>query len=905
MNGGFSGNGIVVAVPAGRGKKTAIRFRFAGLFAAILAGLAAHGGAAQTRSDDGPVVYCRDAVRQIVTRSLARDCPQGGVITEKEAEALKNESVERRRRLMFGEKPEAVPAAPVEPVREAPAERAPPPAPPPAVQAPPAPRPAATPPSAPRPAASDAKAAPEPVATAPEAVKPQAETPPRASEPAIQAPPAAVRALAPSPGPAPPAAPPPARAAVPPPPPLSAEFREVQALVAAMKPGEFRAVGKNTMRDVVPHLCNTEPRPSYCAVQGPLAVMSTWGGGAFDTKRNILLITGGGHNDYGGNEVYHFRLDTLRWERATDPSPMAPTGRNDGSFRVTDGTEAPVSFHSYDGLVYVPSIDRMFALPQASYQSGNSYDNFAYFYDPGGKKWVRGAKPSFGIGPNAGCDYWPKADEIVCSTPNGLASYNPAAKAWKLIGSNDNQDFGRTAIVDPVRNIFVQVWGKERAIAVYDLSSPSPRRTAAPIIGNAEFGSFSNAGLAYHPPTGRYVVWPGGPEVWTVEPGSVRWQATKYTAATGPAYRSSFIGVYGKWQYVPSLDAFIGVRWWDEPVYLYKLPRPGEVAGDTRDTTSIRPPSAVVAGLRDGQTIDLPKGRFRDAIVIKANNVTIRGYDTVLFETAAESKAAIINNGRDNRIEGLTVENARGSGNTGCVYHGGTNLTMFRVTLRGCEMNVRTNNGDERGFFHFDQSVSENSVGSTQLGHNFYINQIPELRITNSRLIGCGAAGHVLKSRAKKNIVENSVLAQLDRHCSRIVDFSQGGDNVIRRSFLEQGPRADNADMIGDAREAGMFQPPLPEWAGELLLEDNVILSDWSGEVPGPGAAQIAIVTLGGKKIARFRRNKFVMPGPPWRAAYRWPDAPAERFVDAGGNTWLVGRAAAGLQPFPFLPALN
>ena len=95
------------------------------LFAASLSGLVAGGAAAQAPSD--PVVYCRDPVRQIVIRALARDCPDGAVISEKEAEALKNESVERRRRLMFGEKPEAVPAAPVEPVRETPPERAAPP----------------------------------------------------------------------------------------------------------------------------------------------------------------------------------------------------------------------------------------------------------------------------------------------------------------------------------------------------------------------------------------------------------------------------------------------------------------------------------------------------------------------------------------------------------------------------------------------------------------------------------------------------------------------------------------------------------------------------------------------------------------------------------------------------------
>ena len=46
--------------------------------------------------------------------------------------------------------------------------------------------------------------------------------------------------------------------------------------------------------------------------------------------------------------------------------------------------------------------------------------------------------------------------------------------------------------------------------------------------------------------------------------------------------------------------------------------------------------------MRDGQTMDLPKGRFREGIVITASNVTVRGYDTVLFEASAEDKAAII-----------------------------------------------------------------------------------------------------------------------------------------------------------------------------------------------------------------------------------------------------------------------
>jgi len=58
--------------------------------------------------------------------------------------------------------------------------------------------------------------------------------------------------------------------------------------------------------------------PGYIA-----AVMVAWSGGVFDTDRDRLVVWGGGHSDYGGNEVYAFgplSSDTPRWERLTDPS---------------------------------------------------------------------------------------------------------------------------------------------------------------------------------------------------------------------------------------------------------------------------------------------------------------------------------------------------------------------------------------------------------------------------------------------------------------------------------------------------------------------------------------------------------------------------------------------------------
>jgi hypothetical protein len=824
------------------------------LLAATLGGTAL----AQVPAADGPVVYCHDAARGIVTRVLAGDCPSGSVVGEKEAETLRNEAIERRRRLMFGNKPEppaAEPAAPSTP--SPPPVAAEPPKPPKAVQAEP-PKPAATPP------------APAPVVAA---------EPPRA----------------------------PARAAAPPapPPPLPAEFQEVKALVAAMQPGDFRAVGKNTMKDVVPKESQTT-----WAVQGPLAVMSSWGGGAFDTKRNMLLITGGGHNDYGGNEVYHFRLDTLRWERATDPSPMRPLGN--GAFEVADGSQAPISFHSYDGLVYVPTIDRMFALPQASYQSGSSYDTSAYQYDPGQKKWTRGAKAPFHIGPDSGCDWWEEGAAVVCSMPNGIATWTPATNAWWGI-TPDNQDIGRTASIDQVRNVFVQVWKQQAPLACYDLKPPGRRRDCG-IVGNTDFTRYRAPGMAYHTPSGRHAIWAGGNEVWSVDPAATPWTITRYASQNGPTYRD-LIGIYGKWQYVPALDVFIGVRWWDEQVWLYKLPAKG-TPGDSADSTPKVLPSAVVNGLKDGQTVDLPKGTFADCIIIKADNVTVRGHGTKLVHSACEGGVAtVISRGKNVVIEGLEIEDASGDGATSCIGVMAGTATIRKVRTNKCPMNVRTGPlGD------IEVTLEDDTFGPTkragQLQHGAYINKIKKATLRRVTMIGCHSGGHVLKSRAAATVVEDSVLAQGEHDCSRVVDFSEGGDNVIRNSFLEHGKLAQNADIICDGCEVGAFPDiPVPGKPGNLRVEGNVIVSDWNGRhdvradavVPdiGPGAAEIIVARLGGKttKSGYFKNNRFVYDGSGAKTKFMltWRDQPKERFIDEGGNEWFASRAAAGLKPYPAL----
>jgi hypothetical protein len=81
--------------------------------------------------------------------------------------------------------------------------------------------------------------------------------------------------------------------------------------IADLKPGEWYEVPNSKIQSVIP---NPAPPGS------PGGITNAWSGAAYDTKRDRLIVTGGGHGDYSGNEIYLFDLNTLQWSRPWGPS---------------------------------------------------------------------------------------------------------------------------------------------------------------------------------------------------------------------------------------------------------------------------------------------------------------------------------------------------------------------------------------------------------------------------------------------------------------------------------------------------------------------------------------------------------------------------------------------------------
>jgi hypothetical protein len=826
---------------------------------------------AQSQSGtNGPVVFCRDPARNIVARVLASDCPAGNVVSEKEAEASRNAASERRRRLLLGERPdESKPQEEKAQEATAPAESPPPPA----VAAPPAAPPAAAPKQQP----AEAKPAPRPATpapaaqAAPPATKP-AEAPPQAA-PAQAAP--AQAAAEPEPPPEP-VAPPPAALA------------EVVAIVKAMKPGEFRAVSKNTLESVKPNL--------QCGGTGIFAVMNAWGGGTFDTKRHRLMITGGGHADYCGNEVYVFDLATLSWIRETDPAKVekdeALTAANPnmphGFWKITDGSESPLSFHSYDVLQYLPNVDRMFAWPQASWMSGWSYDSFAYLYDSNGKRWKRGAKaPTATV--SSGCDYWARNGEVICSSSGGVIGYKPETNAWRVISNGDDAAAGRTAVIDPGRALFVQL-GRQNPynpgvapLVYYDLKQGAPRRTIPNVTGNTDFIAMSlGSGIAWHPPTKRFAIWAGANEVWAVDQN---WNSVRYEAPTGPRPPTWYHpGIYGKWQYVPSLDIFIGARSTKEPVWLYKLPRPGEVAGDSTATASVRL-QATVDALLDGGTARFAAGKYRQSLSLK-KSVTIDGNGATLSFIATENKGAIVVSADNVTLKNLTVTDISGGENLAAVRLQAPSLTIDGMRTERVQTALLSAAGSGTVVMRNSAILDTlGAVGEYGKTHAIYVGCLYDYNINkyktchqrhetiNTVIRRVDSGGHTFKSRAASGLIDHSILAQEGHDGSRSIDLSNGGDWVIRCTVIQHG-NGGNSDIIGFGREGDIGDGR----KHALLIDSSVIIND---RKDGPG--QLAMRSIATPVI----KNSIVV-------GVALSDA-----QDGGGNKLFASRAAAGLAAYP------
>lgn len=319
---------------------------------------------------------------------------------------------------------------------------------------------------------------------------------------------------------------------------------------------------------------------------GPRSVMDAWSGGAYDSDRDRLLVWGGGHCDYAGNELYAFDLPSLRWLRLTEPTPAEQVRQNRSYY--ADGQ--PAARHTYDMLSYLPNVGKLMSAGGSGYFCGSSagFDRSTDLFDFASGRWERGADhPAIGSSIGRVSAFDPVTGYVwVHGAQQGgrLASYDPMADRWQTHGSSRFFAIYGTAAIDSRRHQLLVVggYGGEARILMWKLRRPGrPRvpRTSGP--NDLERGAA--VGLAYTPVADRYVGWQGGAAVYLLNPDT--WQWTKVEPAPGNVVvptEANRNGTYGRFRYAPNYDVFVLVNRTRDNVFVFRLPEISQESDEGR-----------------------------------------------------------------------------------------------------------------------------------------------------------------------------------------------------------------------------------------------------------------------------------------------------------------------------------
>lgn len=328
------------------------------------------------------------------------------------------------------------------------------------------------------------------------------------------------------------------------------------------------------------------------------SVMRAWSGGVLNTSGvyiggsfvpgTWLVIWGGGHGDYAGNELYAFgplEAATPRWQRINDPTDPPPID----VARI--GTK-PVSRHTYDTLAYLSSVNKMLSF------GAPGYANTGFTF---------GTCDLFNFGANPGTtDPWSAAPDLPSTNGSigSVCAYNPVTnKAWRLGSQNGTRlvcydvatgvmsswakdsypyllgaNNYNAADVIPASNIFAfcDYTGVVRCL---NLNTPTDAIYTPATTGSAPTG---NVVMKWDATNNRFVAKSiqGGKQLWFLTPGSPptagggTWTWTSVNPASGDTPQGAYneYGYYGRFQVVNgAMNGVIAVSDYAAAPHFYKF----------------------------------------------------------------------------------------------------------------------------------------------------------------------------------------------------------------------------------------------------------------------------------------------------------------------------------------------
>lgn len=334
-------------------------------------------------------------------------------------------------------------------------------------------------------------------------------------------------------------------------------------------------------------LRSVDPCPSrncaYSGVEGVSAVIDDWNSGAFDTTRNRLLLWGGGHAGYYGNEIYALNLDTLTMERLTDPGlPIQECADT-----TAHGTQ-PSARHTYDGVTYIARTDQFLSLGGVvacgAYGGGAFAPAMPWRFDFPSRQWHKIAPtfvPSTVTMQYLAPQYITSAYDAVTGLvwfSNGSCLYSYEASTHAIVQRTTGRDCRlnvspyssnlTTSIVDPDRRLFL-TFGRGEGWK-FDLSPGGNYQPQRIVTDGGRVQYVGYPGLAYDPIEKCVIAWMGGDTVYSLNMFTLTWMPHAFHGGPGAANTN---GTYKRFAYSPKDDVFVVVNSADRNAFALRLPR--------------------------------------------------------------------------------------------------------------------------------------------------------------------------------------------------------------------------------------------------------------------------------------------------------------------------------------------
>src|SRR5580700_7738342 len=303
--------------------------------------------------------------------------------------------------------------------------------------------------------------------------------------------------------------------------------------------------------------------------------MADWSGALFDAKRNRLIIHGGGHNGWYGNEIYaiDFNANPIVPVLVKDASHGTAVS-NVGSCPETFNDGTPNARHTYNGLWYLPTQDTYFLYGAGLSPCGNFSDG-QWQFNPNTLSWSQqtpsnhpnsaqnGSIPQFAYDSVTDSIYEVEANTGI------FWQYIPATNTWNSLATlpapcpTDNN----TGVIDPGRRLYLCIGSG--SFNKVSLNSPYTATNLAGASGCSALASVNGPGFTYDPVQKLEVGWAGGNTAYTYNPDTN--SCTAITQYTGGPTTIQANGTFGRFQYSAALGVLVVINDISSNAYTLRL----------------------------------------------------------------------------------------------------------------------------------------------------------------------------------------------------------------------------------------------------------------------------------------------------------------------------------------------